>query len=170
MSIRGMRMAAPTFAFLISHPAHLIAQGFGTGLSPVAPGTIGTLAALPIAWALDAYAGTSAWLVAIAAITIVGGWAAHVTARDLGVADHGSIVIDEIAAFLLVLFFAGPGPLRQVVAFVLFRFFDIVKPPPIRQLDRTMKSAVGVMADDFLAAGYTLLMLALLLRLFTGWF
>ena len=165
-----MRMAAPTFAFLISHPAHLIAQGFGTGLSPVAPGTIGTLVALPIAWALDAYAGTSAWLVAITAITIVGGWAAHVTARDLGVADHGSIVIDEIAAFLLVLFFAGPGPLRQVVAFVLFRFFDIVKPPPIRQLDRTMKSAVGVMADDFLAAGYTLLVLALLLRLFTGWF
>jgi phosphatidylglycerophosphatase A len=170
MSIRGMRMAAPTFAFLISHPAHLIAQGFGTGLSPVAPGTIGTLVALPIAWALDAYAGTSAWLVAITAITIVGGWAAHVTARDLGVADHGSIVIDEIAAFLLVLFFAGPGPLRQVVAFVLFRFFDIVKPPPIRQLDRAMKSAVGVMADDFLAAGYTLLVLALLLRLFTGWF
>ena len=165
-----MRMAAPTFAFLISHPAHLIAQGFGTGLSPVAPGTIGTLVALPIAWALDAYAGTSAWLVAITAITIVGGWAAHVTARDLGVADHGSIVIDEIAAFLLVLFFAGPGPLRQVVAFVLFRFFDIVKPPPIRQLDRTMKSAVGVMADDFLAAGYTLLVLAVLLRLFTGWF
>jgi len=165
-----MRMAAPTFAFLISHPAHLIAQGFGTGLSPVAPGTIGTLVALPIAWALDAYAGTSAWLVAITAITIVGGWAAHVTARDLGVADHGSIVIDEIAAFLLVLFFAGPGPLRQVVAFVLFRFFDIVKPPPIRQLDRTMKSAVGVMADDFLAAGYTLLVLALLLRLLTGWF
>jgi phosphatidylglycerophosphatase A len=168
MSIASMRMATPTFAFLFSHPAHLIAQGFGTGLSPVAPGTIGTLVALPIAWALDAYAGTAAWLVTIAAVTVVGGWAAHVTSRDLGVADHGSIVIDEIAAFLLVLFFAVPGPFRQGVAFVLFRFFDIVKPPPIRQLDRAMKNAVGVMADDFLAAGYTLLVLAVLLRLFTG--
>ena len=161
-----MRMAAPTFAFLISHPAHLIAQGFGTGLSPVAPGTIGTLAALPIAWALDAYAGTSAWLVAITAITIVGGWAAHVTARDLGVADHGSIVIDEIAAFLLVLFFAGTDPWRAGVAFVLFRFFDIVKPPPIRQIDRATTNALGVMADDFAAAGYALVVLAVGERLF----
>ena len=104
-----------------------------------------------------------------AAVTIVGLWAAHVTSRDLGVADHGSIVIDEIAAFLFVLFFAGPDLVRQGIAFVVFRFFDIVKPPPIRQLDRAMKNAVGVMADDFLAAGYTLLVLAVLLRLFTGW-
>lgn len=153
-------MNAPTFAFMMRHPAHFIALGFGTGLSPVAPGTLGTLVALPVAWLLDAQAPTWAWLTAIGTITIVGTWCAHITARDLGVADHGSIVIDEIAAFLLVLFFAGAAPWRQVLAFVLFRFFDIVKPPPIREIDRGMKNAVGVMADDFAAAGYTLLVLA----------
>jgi len=166
----SVAVAAPSLAFLVEHPAHFVALGFGAGLAPKMPGTVGTLVALPIAWALRAYGGDGAWLVAITALTLLGIWAAQVTGRHLGAADHGCIVIDEIAAFLLVLFFAGPGPLRQVVAFVLFRFFDIVKPPPIRQLDRAMKSAVGVMADDFLAAGYTLLVLALLLRLFTGWF
>jgi phosphatidylglycerophosphatase A len=150
--------------FVLRHPAHLIAQGFGTGLSPVAPGTVGTLVAWPIAWVLDAYAGTAAWIATIAAVTLVGLWATAVTSRALGVADHRSIVIDEIAAFLLVLFFAGADIARQVLAFVLFRFFDVVKPPPIRQVDRVMKNAVGVMADDFLAAGYTLVVLALVVR------
>lgn len=153
-------MKAPTFAFLVRHPAHFIALGFGTGLSPVAPGTFGTLVALPLAWLLEAHAATWGWLIAIAAITIAGAWCAHITARDLGVPDHGSIVIDEIAAFLLVLFFAGAAPWRQALAFALFRFFDIVKPPPIREIDRAMKNAAGVMADDFAAAGYTLLVLA----------
>jgi phosphatidylglycerophosphatase A len=161
-------MKAPTFAFLVRHPAHLVALGFGTGLSPVAPGTFGTLVAWPIAWLLEAHAGTTGWLVTMAAITVAGVWAAHVTARDLGVADHGSIVIDEIAAFLFVLFFAGSDLVRQCIAFVLFRVFDIVKPPPIRQVDRALKNAVGVMADDFLAAGYTLLVLAIGQRLVAG--
>lgn len=154
-------MNAPTFAFMMRHPAHFIALGFGTGLAPVAPGTFGTLVALPVAWLLDAQAPTWGWLTAIAAITIVGTWCAHITARDLGVADHGSIVIDEIAAFLLVLFFAGAAPWRQALAFVLFRFFDIVKPPPIREVDARMKGGVGVMLDDLLAAAYTLLALAI---------
>lgn len=168
MAVHAIPMQAPTFAFLVRRPEHLIALGLGTGLSPVAPGTVGTLVAWPIAWMLDAHAGTPGWLAAIGAITIVGAWAAHVTARDLGVADHGSIVIDEIAAFLLVLFFAGPDVVRQCVAFVLFRVFDIVKPPPIRQVDRTLKNAFGVMADDFLAACYTLLVLAVGQRLVAG--
>ncbi len=92
-------------------------------------------------------------------------WAAQRTGRDLGVADHGSIVIDETAAFLFVLYFAGTDPLRQAFAFLLFRVFDIVKPPPIRQLDASMKNGFGVMADDFLAAAYALLALALGQRL-----
>lgn len=159
-------LKAPTFAFLVRHPAHFVALGFGTGLSPIAPGTLGTLVALPIAWLLHAYAGTATWFAAIVVITAVGAWSAQVTARDLGVADHGGIVIDEIAAFLLVLFFAGNEPWRQAVAFVLFRFFDIVKPPPIRQIDRATTNAIGVMADDFAAAGYTLIVLAVGERLF----
>jgi phosphatidylglycerophosphatase A len=154
--------------FLLRHPAHLIAQGFGTGLAPVAPGTFGTLVAWPIAWLLHAYAGTTGWIVAIVAITLIGIWSAGVTSTALGVADHRSIVIDEIAAFLVVLFFAGPNLARQAIAFVLFRLFDAVKPPPIRQVDRLMKNAVGVMADDFLAAFYTLVVLALVVRLAGG--
>jgi phosphatidylglycerophosphatase A len=164
----AIAMKAPTFAFLIRHPAHFVALGFGAGLSPVAPGTVGTLVALPIAWLLHAYAGNPGWLVTIVAISIVGTWCAHVTARDLGVPDHGSIVIDEIAAFLFVLFFAGADGWRQAVAFLLFRAFDIVKPPPIRGIDRAMKHAVGVMADDFVAAGYTLVVLAVVTRFFGG--
>jgi len=161
----AMRTAAPTLAFLVRHPAHLVALGFGTGLSPVAPGTIGTLVAFPVAWMLDAHAGVAGWLVAIAGVTAAGVWSAHVTSRDLGVADHGCIVIDEIAAFLFVLFFAGGDVVRQGVAFVAFRIFDILKPPPIRQVDRGLKNAIGVMADDYLAACYTLLVLALVRRM-----
>ena len=150
--------------FLLRHPAHFLAQGFGPGLSPVAPGTVGTLVAWPIAWLLDAHADTAGWIAALVVVTLAGTWSARVTSRALGVADHRSIVIDEIAAFLLVLFLAGPGAGRQVLAFALFRFFDIVKPPPIRQVDRHMKNAVGVMADDFLAAFYALIVLALVVR------
>lgn len=161
-----MRIPAPPLSFLLSHPAHFIALGGGAGLAPIAPGTVGTLMAFPIAWLLDAYAGTASFLVVIAAVAAIGMAAAHVTARDLGVADHGSIVIDEIAAFLLVLFFAGSDALRQALAFVLFRFFDVVKPPPIRQVDARTHNGFGVMADDFLAAGYTLVALAIARRLF----
>jgi phosphatidylglycerophosphatase A len=90
----------------------------------------------------------------------LGVWASAVTGRNLGVPDHGAIVWDEVVAFLLVLFFVGDDPVRVAVAFALFRFFDIVKPPPIRQLDAALKNGFGVMADDILAAGYTLLVFA----------
>jgi phosphatidylglycerophosphatase A len=78
--------------------------------------------------------------------------------------DHGAIVVDEVVAFLLVLFFTGPSPVAIACAFLLFRFFDIVKPPPIRAVDAALKSGFGVMLDDILAAGYTLLALAVLRR------
>jgi phosphatidylglycerophosphatase A len=81
-------------------------------------------------------------------------------AARLGAPDHGSIVIDEVAAFMLVLFFTGVTPLRIAIAFVLFRFFDIVKPPPVRQVDAAFKNGVGVMLDDAVAAGYALLVFA----------
>jgi phosphatidylglycerophosphatase A len=163
-----MRMAtsAPSLSFLVSHPAHFIALGFGAGLAPFMPGTFGTLVALPIGWALHAYSGAAGWLFAIAAFTLLGIWAAQVTGRDLGVADHGCIVIDEIAAFLLILFLAGSDATSQALGFVVFRIFDIAKPPPIRHVDAALKNGAGVMADDFLAAGYTLLVLAVGRRLF----
>jgi phosphatidylglycerophosphatase A len=150
----------PTLRFLLSHPAHFIALGFGAGLAPVAPGTFGTLLAIPIAMALRAHLSDALFLGAVFAFLAIGVWAAAVTGRDLGVPDHGAIVWDEVVAFLLVLYFVGDDALKVALALLLFRVFDIVKPPPIRQLDAAMKSGAGVMLDDLLAAGYTLLALA----------
>ena len=151
----------PTVRFLFQHPAHFVALGFGAGLSPFAPGTFGTLVAIPIALLLDAHASEMAFAAVIVVLFVLGTWSAQVTGRALRVPDHGSIVIDEVAAFLLVLFFTGVTPLRIAVAFALFRFFDIVKPPPIRQLDAAMKNGLGVMLDDVLAALYALVVFAI---------
>lgn len=148
-------------SFLFLHPAHFVALGFGAGLSPWAPGTFGTLVAIPIALLLRANGGDLAYLAACAVLFAAGTWASGVTGRALGVPDHGGIVIDEVVAFLLVLFFTGTDAPRIAIAFVLFRFFDIVKPPPIRQLDAAMKTGLGVMLDDLLAAGYALLVFAI---------
>jgi phosphatidylglycerophosphatase A len=153
--------AAPDIAFLFRHPAHFIALGFGTGLAPAAPGTFGTLIAIPIAMLLRAHLPDAAFFAAIVALALIGVWAARITGRDLGASDHGAIVWDEVVAFLLVLYFVGDDGVRIAFAFLLFRIFDIVKPPPIRQIDAALKNGVGVMVDDLLAAGYTLIVLAL---------
>lgn len=147
--------------FLWRHPAHFYALGFGTGLVPVAPGTFGTLVAFPIAFTLWRHGTATVFLVAIVALGLLGAWAADITGRALGVPDHGSIVCDEIVAMLLVLFVTGPSATGMIAGFVLFRLFDILKPPPIRQLDRRFKNGWGVMADDLLAAAYALLVLAI---------
>ena len=156
----------PTFAFLIRHPAHFIALGAGAGLAPAAPGTFGTLVAIPLALVLHAFFGDAEFAAAIVVLFVVGAWASQVAGRDLGESDHGAIVIDEIAAFLLVLFFVGPDWVRVAFAFLVFRLFDIWKPPPIRQLDAAIKNGVGVMLDDLLAAAYTLVVFALWQRVF----
>ena len=160
-----MTAASPTLRFLLRHPAHFIALGFGSGLAPFAPGTFGTLVAIPIAALLRAYASDIGFVAAIVLLFALGTWAADVTGRDLDIPDHGGIVIDEIVAFLIVLYFVGSDPLRQAFAFLLFRIFDIAKPPPIRQVDAALKNGVGVMVDDLLAAAYTLFVFALVVRL-----
>jgi phosphatidylglycerophosphatase A len=157
--------ASPTLRFLVRHPAHFIALGFGSGLAPFAPGTFGTLVAIPVAAFLRAYASDAGFVTVIVLLFALGTWAADVTGRDLAVPDHGGIVIDEIVAFLIVLFFVGGDPLRQAFAFLLFRVFDIAKPPPIRQVDAALKNGVGVMVDDLLAAAYALFVFALVVRL-----
>jgi phosphatidylglycerophosphatase A len=157
----------PSAGFLVGHPAHFIALGFGTGLAPVAPGTAGTLLAFPLFVVfdaafgpLDAWPARIAFLGALAALFALGVWACGRTGRDLGIADHGCMNWDEVVAFLLVLLLTPEGFAWQALAFVLFRFFDVVKPPPIRYFDRTMKGGFGVMFDDLLAAFYALLAMA----------
>ncbi|HVE50612.1 MAG TPA: phosphatidylglycerophosphatase A [Casimicrobiaceae bacterium] len=148
---------SPTARFCFSHPAHCIALGFGAGLSPVVPGTIGTFVAIPLALILWRTTNDAGFIVAVIVLTLIGVWAGARTSRDLGVDDHGSIVIDEIAAFLAMLYFVEVGIWHIAFAFVLFRAFDIVKPPPIRWVDAHVKGGIGVMADDFVAAAFALL-------------
>lgn len=160
----------PSLGWMLAHPARIIAFGAGSGLLRPAPGTWGSLFAwitfAPlVAWlqSLTGMAG-AAILALPAAAFVIGIWACGRAARDMGVADPGGIVWDEVAAFWLVLALAPAGFGAQLAAFVLFRFFDIVKPPPIRQADAHFKGGFGVMFDDLLAALYTLLVLALWTR------
>jgi phosphatidylglycerophosphatase A len=146
--------------FMLSHPAHFMAFGFGAGLSPVGPGTAGTLLAFPLYALLSLRLSSLGILVFCVVLYGAGVWACERTAVALGVRDPGGIVWDEIVAFLVVLCFTPAGWLWQAGAFALFRFFDIVKPPPIGHADRRFKGGFGVMFDDLLAAGYTLLVLA----------
>ncbi len=151
----------PNWRFLFSHPAHLLAFGFGSGLARKAPGTFGTLVAFPIYWFLAPRMTDLALLAVLAVAFAVGILVCDRTGKALGVADYGGIVWDEIVAFMLVLFFTPQGWEWSLLAFVLFRTFDILKPPPIRHFDNTWHGGFGVMFDDLLAAGYALLCLAI---------
>lgn len=150
---------------MVVSPARLIAFGFGSGLMRHAPGTWGTLFAWATYCLLLEPQAESVRLAGIAAAFVVGIWACGRAGRDLGVADHGGIVWDEVAAFWLVLALIPVTFTAQLAGFVLFRLFDIVKPPPIRYFDAKIKNGFGVMFDDTLAAGYTLLVMALWQRM-----
>jgi phosphatidylglycerophosphatase A len=158
--------------FMLGHPAHWLGLGFGSGLSPVAPGTVGTL------WAWAAFALANPWLdgrqwaLVLAGSFLVGLWACTRTAQHLGTADPGAIVWDEVLAFWAVLWLVMPtGLLGQALAFGLFRFFDAAKPGPVGWADRLFKlrpgqaigwrQGFGIMFDDLVAALCTLLVLAI---------
>jgi phosphatidylglycerophosphatase A len=153
--------------FLMSHPAHFIALGAGSGLSRMAPGTAGTL------WAWAVFALLQMWLsqlemgVLIAASMLVGWWACTVTAQHMGVADPGAIVWDEVIAFWLVLWLVTPTTFwGQLGAFALFRYFDAAKPGPVRWADSLFKGfgwrgGWGIIFDDLVAAFCTLLVIAI---------
>ncbi len=159
---------------MLAHPAHCIALGFGSGLSPKAPGTVGTL------WAWLAFLVLQLWLTPwqLGAVVLLsfplGWWACTVCARDMQVLDPGSIVWDEIAAFWLILWLVLPaGWLAQLAVFGLFRYFDAAKPGPVGWADRLFhhvdlardhlawhKTGFGIMLDDLVAALCTLLVVA----------
>jgi phosphatidylglycerophosphatase A len=173
---------------MIQHPAalmakpkvaHWIAFGGGSGLSPWAPGTVGTLWGWLSFIAIDGLFGPGVWWILLPLGLVLGIWACRVTAQALGVPDHGAIVWDEVLAIWLVLFMlprpdepwgvvAGQGlvgwPL-ECLAVLVFRFFDILKPPPIGWIDRRLTGGWGIIADDLMAAVLTLLVIAVLLRL-----
>lgn len=161
-----------TAGFMLRHPAHWIALGFGSGLAPKAPGTVGTLWAWAAFLVLDLWLSDAQWGWLIGGGTLVGWWACTVTARHLRTPDPGAIVWDEVLAFWAVLWLVMPaGFWGQAVAFALFRFFDAAKPGPVRWADGLFKGergrpvgwaqGFGILFDDFVAAGCTLLVIAL---------
>lgn len=138
---------------LLRDPVHLLALGFGSGLSPVAPGTMGTLVAVPLAWLLQQLPiGTA--IIATAILVVGGIWLCGESARKLGVHDHSGIVWDEIAAFAMLGLLVPSGYVWLALAFVFFRLFDIAKPWPIRDLDHRLHGGLGIMLDDLAAAVY----------------
>ena len=159
-----IRAYRPEASFVLSHPAHLVAFGFGAGMVPLAPGTAGTLLAWAVGIVFVPAVPAPLALAVLLALFALGIWACGLTGRHLGVSDHGSMVWDEFVAFLVVLVVLPPAFGWQAAAFALFRSFDIVKPPPIRWLERRYRGGFGVRVDDLLAAGYTLLVLALVKR------
>ncbi len=145
----------------LKNPVHLLAFGFGSGLAPVAPGTFGTLAAVP-PYLLLARLPLAAYLAVLAGVILAGVWICGRTSRDLGVHDHGGIVWDEFAGFFVTMTAAPQGAFWVAAGFLLFRLFDILKPWPIGWLDRRVKGGVGIMLDDLLAGlyGWVVLQLA----------
>ncbi len=178
-SQQATRPAAPRRAslnFMLGHPARWLALAFGAGLSPVAPGTVGTLWAWLVFVTVDRWWGGPPWGGLIVASTAVGWWACTRTAQHLGQGDPGAVVWDEVVAFWAVLWLVTPASGRaQFAAFALFRFFDAAKPGPVGWADRRFKrrpghaigwrEGFGILFDDLVAALCTLLVIALWQRL-----
>jgi phosphatidylglycerophosphatase A len=132
------------------NPVHLLAFGFGSGLSPKAPGTAGTVVAMLIYLALPAMSPLLYALLILLSF-VLGIWLCGKTATDLGVHDHGGIVWDEFVGYWITMFMAPSGLFWAVLGFVLFRILDIFKPWPIKWADKQLKGGLGIMLDDVLA-------------------
>lgn len=141
-------------------PAGLLAFGFGAGLSPFAPGTMGTLVAIPFVFGLKSLAPAVFWPVLLA-LFLLGVGICGMVSRRLGVHDHGGIVWDEMVGYWISVAFVPLEWGWLLAAFLLFRLFDIVKPWPIRQLDQKVSGGFGIMLDDAVAALFTVAVLAL---------
>ena len=148
---------------VLTDPVNFLAFGFGTGLAPFAPGTFGSIPGVLLFWATIDF-GLYVQLAVVAALVATGIWLCGESARRIGVHDHGGIVWDEIAGMYITLLAAPWTVTGVVLAFVLFRVMDIVKPWPIRDLDHRIHGGLGIMLDDLVAALYAVLLLA-----FGGW-
>ncbi|QIR13827.1 phosphatidylglycerophosphatase A family protein [Shewanella aestuarii] len=134
----------------LSNPVHFLALGFGSGLAAKAPGTFGTLAAIPLYLLLSQFS-LSIYLAVTLVATIVGIYICDKAAKDMGMHDHGAIVWDEVAGLLITLIAAPAGWVWLALGFGFFRFFDIIKPWPIKWLDAKVEGGFGIMIDDVLA-------------------
>ena len=149
---------------VISSPVHLLAFGFGSGLSPFAPGTFGTLAAVLLYLPMQ-YLSLLNYCIVVALVCAVGIWICGRSSEMLGVHDHGGIVWDEFAGYFITMIAAPAGWQWIVVGFVLFRLFDILKPWPIKWADTKVEGGLGIMLDDILAGFISLAILQILAQL-----
>lgn len=153
-------------ATLLKNPIHLLSLGFGTGLAPKAPGTFGTLVGIP-AVLLFAPLGVDAYIGVVLAFALLGIFLCGETGKVLKQHDAPAIVWDEIVGYMIAMIAIPLAWQTLLLAFVLFRFFDILKPWPIRAADKHMKGGLGVMVDDILAGLFTLAIMHVLLSM--GW-
>ncbi len=151
----------PIPASAMKHPVMWLATGFGTGLSPYAPGTVGSLVGVLFYLAM-AELPLPYYLMGLAALAIFGVWVCHEAGKILGVSDHPGIVWDEIVGLLITMAATPPSWQGVVLGFALFRFFDILKPWPVATIDRKVAGGLGVMLDDVMAGVYALVCLQLL--------
>lgn len=154
----------PSIKTVLTNPIHFLAFGFGTGLSPKAPGTIGTLAAVPLFLLMSQFS-LIIYTIVLIILILLSFYIAGKSAELLGIHDHGGIVIDEICGYLVTMLLAPVSWQAMLLGFVLFRFFDIFKPWPIKQLDQSISGGVGIVVDDLMAGIYALLSLQLILWL-----
>jgi len=143
---------------VLHNPIHFLSFGFGAGLSPIAPGTAGTIVAIPIFLLLSEMA-LIFYLAAILFIFVFGCWASSLTASALKVHDHPGIVIDEIAGYLITMILVPVTWYWVILGFIFFRLFDIWKPWPISIVDKNMDGGLGIMLDDVVAGLFSLLSL-----------
>jgi phosphatidylglycerophosphatase A len=159
--------APPKLEFrLLRDPVHVLALGFGAGLSRYAPGTVGSLVAVPLVWLLFGLGWPLRFVIVVAAF-VAGIWICGISARRIGCHDHPGIVWDEISAMLSLTLVMPRGIGWIALGFALFRFFDIFKPWPIRDLDHRLHGGLGIMLDDVAAAVFAAVLLRLIEYLVT---
>lgn len=158
----------PDLAYLLRHPLQWLAFGFGSGLFPKAPGTYGTLAAIPFYWFMQDLSAP-AYAAILCASFLLGIYICDLSARALDTHDHPGIVWDEMVGYWLTMFLAPAGWQWIVLGFFLFRLFDIFKPWPISWFDRRVKGGFGIMLDDIVAAAYAFVALQAIVYLTVSW-
>ena len=159
-----MNTVSPTFRQLLRNPVHFLAFGFGSGLFAKAPGTAGTLLGI-LAWMFLVNLSLVTYIIVIVIAALAGIYFCGKTARDLNVHDHSGIVWDEIVGIWLAMILVPVTWGWIFVSFLLFRFFDILKPWPISWIDKNISGGIGIMADDLLAGGFTAIVLYVIMKI-----
>ena len=157
----------PHFKMLLN-PAHFLSLGFGSGFSPIAPGTAGTAITIPIFWLMSPLEPLH-YLAVVFVMFLVGVWVCEITTRYLGVHDHGAIVWDEVVGYLLTMAMVPAELSWMIVGFFVFRLFDIWKPWPTRDIDRRVHGGLGIMLDDVMAAVYSSMTMQLILYIWNNY-